>query len=579
MEGATDGGKNLLLFLFCLLLLLLTGSIAEGLSYDYSASIECLVEPHRPQYEGGIIVNPEFNHGLRGWSIFGSAKIEQRVSEGGNSFIVAHSRKQPHDSISQKFYLRKGNLYTLSAWIQVSQGKVPVRAVFKTKTGYKHAGAVITESGCWSMLKGGLTANSSGPAELYFESENKTVDIWVDSVSLQPFTIEQWRAHQEQSIEKTRKRKVKFQAVDSSGKTLTGAQISIHLKKPSFPFGAAIAQTILHNPTYQKWFTSRFTVTTFENEMKWYSTENSPGKENYSVADAMLQFTRKNGIRVRGHNVFWDDPKYQPWWVPKLSYSQLNQAAWKRINSIMSRYKGQVIAWDVVNENLHFSFFEDRLGRNASAAFYKKAHQLDDRAIMFLNEYNTIEDSRDGTSSPAKYIQKLKEIQSYAGGRIPLGIGLQGHFNTPDIAYMRSALDTLAATKLPIWITELDVEGGPNQAKYLEEILREAHSHPAIKGIVIWGAWPYPEQCRRMCLTDNNFKNLPTGNVVDKLIGEWTHASLAGLTDSNGYFETSLFHGDYVVTITHPSMNSSLVQSFKVTTPGVSQETMLDVKI
>ncbi|XP_010274469.1 PREDICTED: uncharacterized protein LOC104609779 [Nelumbo nucifera] len=574
MEGA-DGGNHLLLFLFCLLL---AGSLVEALSYDYSANIECLAEPHRPQYEGGIITNPEFSHGLRGWSILGSAKIERRVSKGGNSFVVVHGRKQPHDSISQKIYLRRGKLYTFSAWIQVSEGKVPIRAVFKTKTGYKHAGAVITESGCWSMLKGGLTANSSGPAELYFESQNKTVDIWVDSVSLQPFTSAQWKAHQEQSIEKTRKRKVKFQAVDSLGNALAGARVSIQLKKPSFPFGAAIAKTILNNPAYQKWFTSRFTVTAFENEMKWYSTESSPGKEDYSVADAMLQFAKQNGISVRGHNVFWNDPKYQPWWVPKLSPSQLSEAAWKRINSIMSRYKGQVIAWDVVNENLHFSFLEDRLGWNASAAFYQRAHQLDDRAIMFLNDFNTIEDSRDGKSTPAMYLQKLKQIQSFPGSRMSLGIGLEGHFHTPDIAYIRAALDTLAATKLPIWITELDVGSDPNQAKYLEEILRETHAHPGLQGIIIWAAWR-PEGCYRMCLTDNNFKNLPTGEVVDKVIGEWTHAHLAGLTDSNGYFETSLFHGDHVVTITHPSMNSSLVQSFKVTTPRVSQETMLEVEI
>lgn len=28
------------------------------------------------------------------------------------------------------------------------------------------------------------------------------VEIWVDSVSLQPFTQEQWRAHQDEAIEK-----------------------------------------------------------------------------------------------------------------------------------------------------------------------------------------------------------------------------------------------------------------------------------------------------------------------------------------------------------------------------------------
>lgn len=56
-----------------------------------------------------------------------------------------------------------------AAWVQVSEGKIPVRAVFKTISGFKHAGAAIAESNCWSMIKGGLTVDESGPAELYFE--------------------------------------------------------------------------------------------------------------------------------------------------------------------------------------------------------------------------------------------------------------------------------------------------------------------------------------------------------------------------------------------------------------------------
>lgn len=52
----------------------------------------------------------------------------------------------------------------------MSEGsKIPVRAVFKTRHGYKHAGAVIAKPNCWSMLKGGLTVDASGIAELYFE--------------------------------------------------------------------------------------------------------------------------------------------------------------------------------------------------------------------------------------------------------------------------------------------------------------------------------------------------------------------------------------------------------------------------
>lgn len=76
---------------------------------------QCLAEPLKPQYDGGIIVNPEINDGLKGWTTHGGVKIEPRVSEKGNNFIVAHSRKHHNGSVSQKgFLLEKEKLYTFS---------------------------------------------------------------------------------------------------------------------------------------------------------------------------------------------------------------------------------------------------------------------------------------------------------------------------------------------------------------------------------------------------------------------------------------------------------------------------------
>ncbi|RHN44785.1 putative endo-1,4-beta-xylanase [Medicago truncatula] len=518
--------------------------------------IICLAHPQKPQYNGGIIKNPELNDGLQGWTTFGDAIIEHRKSL-GNKFVVTHSRNQPHDSVSQKIYLRKGLHYSLSAWIQVSEETVPVTAVVKTTKGFKFGGAIFAEPNCWSMLKGGLIADTTGVAELYFESNNTSVEIWVDNVSLQPFTEKQWRSHQELSIEKDRKRKVVVRAVNEQGHPLPNASISLTMKRPGFPFGSAINKNILNNNAYQDWFASRFTVTTFENEMKWYTNEYAQGKDNYFDADAMLGFAEKQGIAVRGHNIFWDDPQYQPNWVSSLSPDQLNDAVEKRVNSIVSRYKGQLIGWDVVNENLHFSFFESKLGQNFSARMFNEVHNIDGQTTLFMNEYNTIEDSRDGLSTPPTYIEKIKEIQS-VNSQLPLGIGLESHFpnSPPNLPYMRASLDTLRATGLPIWITELDVASQPNQALYFEQVLREAHSHPGIQGIVMWTAWS-PQGCYRICLTDNNFKNLPAGDVVDQLINEWGRAEKSGTTDQNGYFEASLFHGDYEIEINHPIKKKS----------------------
>lgn len=262
-----------------------------------------------------------------------------------------------------------------------------------------------------------------------------------------------------------RKRTVILQAIDERGNPVSGAEISLTQTKRGFPFGAVLSDYILQSPAFKNWFISRFTVATFENEMKWYSTEKTSGIESYTTADAMLQFCKEHGISVRGHNILWDDPTMQPSWVTSLSPANLQAAVDKRINSVVSRYKGQVIAWDVVNENLHSTFFEDKLGATASAATFKKAHQIDGTVMLFMNDYNTIEESGDGKASPTKYIQKLGEIQAFLGaGAGPLAIGLEGHFgSTPNLPFLRSALDTLASKNLPIWITEIDVSNMPNQ--------------------------------------------------------------------------------------------------------------------
>ncbi|KAF1896470.1 hypothetical protein Lal_00034168 [Lupinus albus] len=563
---------------FLLCVNLFAGFEAEALPYDYSATIECLAEPEKPQYYGGIIQNPELNNGLEGWSAFGDAIIDHRESL-GNKYVVAYTRNQPHDTVSQKIYLQKDNHYVLSAWIRVSEGNAPVTAVVKTSEGFRHAGVTVAESNCWSMLKGGLTADKSGPAELYFQSKNTSVEIWIDNISLQPFTEKQWSSHQYQSIEKARKRKVLVKAVDEEGNPLPNATISITQKNSAFPIGSAINKYIVNNNAYQNWFSSRFTVATFENELKWASTEYSQGKEDYSVPDAMLKFAKDHNIRVRGHNIFWDDPKYIPNWVSALSPDQLKSAVEKRIQSVVSRYKNQLIAWDVVNENLHFSFFESKLGQNFSAWVFTEVNKIEPTQTLFLNEYNTIEESRDSEANPTKYLQKIQQIKNYPGGAslpIEIGIGLESHFpNTPpNIPYMRSAIDTLASTGYPVWITEIDVAEQTNQAGYFEQVLREAHSHPRVQGIVLWTAWSPDGKCYRICLVDNNFNNLPGGDVVDKLLREWGIKNISGTTDQNGFLRTSLFHGDYIVEINHPSKkNHNLSKHLKVIPNDDSKKT------
>ncbi|XP_028222219.1 endo-1,4-beta-xylanase 5-like isoform X1 [Glycine soja] len=592
MKVAAEG-CNLLLFITSYLLLI-SGLGVHSLSYDHSATTkaitlslpivssvntqtylcchcfenkQCLAEPRRAQYGGGIIVNPGFDHNIEGWTAFGNGAIKEVMSNGGNRFIVAHNRTQPLDSFSQKVQLKKGMLYTFSAWLQVSEGSDTVSVMFKTKRNEMvRGGQVIAKHGCWTLLKGGIAANFSSPVEILFESKNSAEEIWADNISLQPFTKKQWRSLQDASIERVRKRRVRFQITHVNETALKGAKVITRPIKLNFPFGCGMNHYILTNEDYQSWFVSRFKFTTFTNEMKWYSTEKKQGEENYTIADAMLKFTQENDISVRGHNIFWDDPKYQPDWVRTLSPADLTKAAAKRMKSVVSRYKGELIAWDVMNENLHFHFYEDKFGENASAVAYATAYELDPEPKLFLNEFNTIEYSGDEASNPAKYIKKLKEILSFPGvSGMSAAIGLQGHFASgqPNLAYMRSGLDLLATTGLPIWLTEASVDPQPSQAEYLEEVLREAYSHPAVEGIIMFSG-PAQAGFNATTLADETFKNTAAGDVVDKLIQEWGTGPNIATADSRGIVDISLHHGDYDVTVTHPLIHSPITLNLSV---------------
>jgi GH35 family endo-1,4-beta-xylanase len=542
---------------------------SNGVVYDSFATTECQKQPPPSSYGGGIVVNPEFNSSLDGWSPFGGSKLEIRLDEDGNEYLVASGRQNSYDSPSQKINLTQGMMYSLSAWLQIggaNTSSAVVKATVATSSGdvtsYNCAGTVIAHSGCWSLLKGGLNLDiSPESATLYFESPDTGIEIWLDSVSFQPFSVNQWQEQQEASIEKNRKGIFIIHAVNSTGHPLLEAELFINQTGRDFPIGSAIAKTILGNDAYQKWFVERFNVATFENELKWYSTESQRGSENYKDADDMVNFCKTNNISIRGHNIFWEDPKYTPRWVKSLDAEQLQQAVDSRIRSLVGRYKGQFLSWDVSNEMLHFSFFEDKLGPNASANFFQLAQQLDPSTPMFMNDYNTIETCNDMKATPDEYLKKLSDISQ------PLlmeGIGLESHFSKPNIPFMRSVLDKLGSMGLPIWLTEVDITNIGNQTKqgeYLDQVLREAFSHPAVNGIVMWSAL-HPYGCYRMCLTDDNFNNLPTGDVVDKLMEEWITTGISGFTDNSGTFNFSGFFGEYTATVTHSNITSTA--SFKV---------------
>ncbi|KAM7470922.1 hypothetical protein LguiA_009105 [Lonicera macranthoides] len=481
------------------------------------------------------------------------------------------------------------HIWILTGWMKINgSDSALIRASLITEdTTHYCIGTVVAKRECWSFLKGGFVLTApSNLSTIYFQNtDDREISIAITSASLQPFTEQQWSLNQQYRINKERKRAVTIHVSDRQGGRLQGVTVTVEQVSKDFPFGSAIAKTIIGNLPYQvtmvlgqttslyiqdyenwtsikekhklmefpsillqNWFVNRFNAAVFENELKWYITEPKPGQLNYALADQMLEFVRSNQIIARGHNIFWEDPRYIPSWVLDFTGSELQSAVNARIQSLMSKYKDEFIHWDVSNEMLHFDFYEERLGLNATLHFYEMAHQADPLATLFMNEFNVVETCSDIDSTVDNYISRLKELKR--GGVSMDGIGLESHFSVPNRPLMRAILDKLATLELPIWLTEVDVSHTLNketQAFYLEQVLREGFSHPSVKGIMLWTAL-HPYGCYEMCLTDNDFNNLPAGDMVDKLLQEWQTGYMKGETDERGSYSFYGFLGEYKVT-------------------------------
>ena len=71
-----------------------------------------------------------------------------------------------------------------------------------TSNGEQTANFIFPKAGCWSMLKGGFESNVTESAKLQIEANVTGAVMWVDSVSVQPFTQEEWNSHRVESVEK-----------------------------------------------------------------------------------------------------------------------------------------------------------------------------------------------------------------------------------------------------------------------------------------------------------------------------------------------------------------------------------------
>ncbi|XP_064992984.1 endo-1,4-beta-xylanase 1-like isoform X4 [Musa acuminata AAA Group] len=518
-----------------------------------------------------IISNHDFSRGLQSWSLnlcdgfvvsgeFGPLKGV--TAKTGSNYAVLTNRSESWHALEQDITnkVSTGLTYNVSVIVRVSgshQEPSAVKATLKlehldSQLSYISVGRAMVSKERWEMLEGSFSLTSMPKCVIfYLEGPSAGVDLLIDSVVVSCSDVEHCEIRKRDVI-------LKFSGSENEG--LVGASLKIKQIDNCFAFGACINRSNIENEDFVDFFLKNFNWAVFGNELKWYHTESQQGKFNYKDADELLDFCHKHGKQTRGHCIFWEvEDAIQPW-VQSLDSNDLMIAVQNRIRGLLSRYRGKFRHYDVNNEMLHGSFYQDRLGKDIWAYMFQEAHQLDPSAILFVNDYN-VEDGCDSKSTPEKYIQQILDLQERGA---PIGgIGIQGHISHPVGEIICDALDKLAILGLPIWFTELDVsaENEYIRADDLEVILREAFAHPAVEGVLLWGFWELFTCRDHSHLVDAEGNINEAGKRYLALRQEWlSHAD--GNIDTQGEFRFSGYHGTYTVDIATAS--KSISRSFIV---------------
>jgi GH35 family endo-1,4-beta-xylanase/uncharacterized FlaG/YvyC family protein len=379
-----------------------------------------------------------------------------------------------------------------------------------------------------------------------------------------------WIDNSNAKIDEIRKGDIKITVLDSNGREMEGVTVEAKQTKHAFAFGTALRRSGLDNPAYVNYVKKYFNWAVFENETKWYTNEPTMGNVTYQEADYMYDFCQRNGIKVRGHCVFWEDGMNQPPWLGWLDPFSLRFAVDNRLNSAVNHFKGKFVHWDVNNEMLHGSFFKDRLGESIWPYMFNRTKEIDPKVKIFVNNnVTTVKEIDD-------YLAQINWLKSQ-GVQID-GIGLHGHFGEKvDREVVKGMLDKLSSANIPIWITEYDscTPDENRRADNLENLYRTAFSHPSVQGIFMWGFWEGAHwKGRDAAIVNYDWTLNQAGKRFEALMEEWT-TKTSGRTDETGAFNFRGFFGEYEITLTVPGKGKTVRRLTLSPGKGTLQQTFV----
>lgn len=233
--------------------------------------------------------------------------------------------------------------------------------------------------------------------------------------------------------------------------------------KDDFYIGAAIEPYQLEISAHRQLLEKHFSSITAENAMKPENIQPVEGLFDFDDADKIADFARNNGIALRGHTLIWHN-QVPDWFFledgEQVSKEKLRERMKTHITEVIQRYKGQIYAWDVVNEPIdpdtpdgfrRNKWFEI-LGEEYIELAFRYAREADPEVKLFLNEYDTT-----NANKRKAIIDLVEKLQSKG---VPVdGIGMQMHISLekPTLDDFEKTLKEFSELRLEIHITELDI--------------------------------------------------------------------------------------------------------------------------
>jgi len=256
-----------------------------------------------------------------------------------------------------------------------------------------------------------------------------------------------------------------------------------------------------HSPPQATSFALYWNQVTPENGGKWGSVEGTRDSMQWGDQDAAYNLARANGFPFKFHTLIWGNQ--QPAWIENLPPAEQLVEIEQWFDAVAARYPDMEFI-DVVNEPLHDppgspgnggGNYLAALGGTGSTGWdwvinaFRMARAKFPHSKLLINEFSVT----NNTADMQRYIEIVRLLQAE---NLIDGVGVQGHaFSTrPNIPMSthQQNLDLLAATGLPIYISELDIDGPTDEVQLADyqRIFPVFWDHPAVKGITLWGFRP-----------------------------------------------------------------------------------------